>query len=92
MSEALMIQKALIYSIYLTRGKLFIIQCGEVIFPWVNCLISKNSVFFTKNIHGGEKVECVLGRTLCLKNKIELPITWNRVWWVDFRKTMLLTL
>ena len=34
----------------------------------------KKQCFFTKNIHGGEKVECVLGRTLYLKNKIELPI------------------
>ena len=64
----------LIYGILITRGELFIIQCVEVIFPQVNRLNSKCSVLFSKYIHGGEKVERIVGTILCSKNKIELPI------------------
>lgn len=55
MPDALMIHNGLIYGVSVAKGELFIVMA--------------KTVFFTKNIHGREKTECVVGRSLCYLKK-----------------------
>ena len=51
MPDALIIHNGLIYGVSVAKGELLIVM--------------EKAVFFTKNIHGREKTECVVGRSLC---------------------------